>query len=290
MNTMLTDLERQRPEWGPWLAVVREITREIKTSDWDAAVPRDLAPPRDATPVLACATLTVPADAMRSWLKRSIRAAAASVTPNLATLRSALDANPDSAAVFEASLCQDVDRITALAAGSSVNPEAWQAVMAVVALPLLHACRRKCASAMPESWVEGYCPICGAWPAFAEVRGIERLRFFRCGRCGVDWHARLLHCPYCNMRDHDELVSLVPERPGVNAVIDACRRCHGYVKALSRLQGCEPEAVMLEDLASVDLDIAALDQGYARPAGAGFPLQATVTATSATRGFFGWKA
>jgi hypothetical protein len=46
---------------------------------------------------------------------------------------------------------------------------------------------------------------------------------------------------------------------------------------------------MLEDLATVDLDIAALDQGYARPSGAGYALQATVTATPATRRLFAWK-
>jgi FdhE protein len=263
---------------------------ETKAPDWDAAAPNDLAGPRDATPLLAGAMLTVPAEAMRRGLKRSLRAAAASVTPNLATLRSALNANLDDAAMFEASVCQDVDRITALTPGSGVNLEAWQAVIALVAFPLLHACRRRYASAMPESWVEGYCPICGAWPAFAEVRGIEQRRFFRCGRCGVEWHARLLRCAYCNMTDHDELVSLVPEHSGVHAVIDACRRCHGYVKALNRLQGCDPETVMLEDLASVDLDIAALDQGYARPSSAGYPLQATVTAPPATRRLFAWRA
>ena len=47
------------------------------------------------------------------------------------------------------------------------------------------------------------------------------------------------------MSDHDELASLVPEKAGSNAVIDACQRCLGYVKTFTSLQGCPPGTVML---------------------------------------------
>jgi FdhE protein len=132
-------------------------------------------------------------------------------------------------------------------------------------------------------------------PAFAEVRGIERNRYFRCGRCGGEWHARALHCPYCAMSDHDELVALVPEKAGSNAVgsnavIDACKRCLGYVKTFTRLQGCSPDAVMLEDLASVDLDVAAIEHGFARSPGPGHALAITVTEKDTRRGFFARKS
>jgi FdhE protein len=122
------------------------------------------------------------------------------------------------------------------------------------------------------------------------VRGIERNRYFRCGRCGGEWHARALYCPYCAMSDHDELVALVPEKGGSNAVIDACQRCLGYVKTFTRLQGCSPGAVMLEDLASVDLDVAAIEHGFARPPGPGHALGITVIEKDARRGFFAWKS
>ena len=49
-----------------------------------------------------------------------------------------------------------------------------------------------------------------------------------------------------------------------------------------------PAAVMLEDLASVDLDLAALAQGYTRRAGAGTPIDLTVV-TTAPR-FFSWTS
>ena len=102
------------------------------------------------------------------------------------------------------------------------------------------------------------------------------------------------------MSDHDELVALVPEKAGLNAVgsnavgsnavIDACQRCLGYVKTFNRLKGCSPGAVMLEDLASVDLDVAAIQHGFARPPGPGFALGITVNNSSPRRGFFAWKS
>jgi FdhE protein len=122
---------------------------------------------------------------------------------------------------------------------------------------------------LAASWIEGYGPVCGAWPAFAEVRGIERSRHLR---CGGEWQTRCLYCLYCGMTDHKELVSLVPEKSGSNAAIDACKRCLGYVKAFTTLQGSPPANVMVDDLASVDLDIAALGQGYRRPEGVGYSL------------------
>jgi hypothetical protein len=48
------------------------------------------------------------------------------------------------------------------------------------------------------------------------------------------------------------------------------------MKSLTRLQGCAPDDVMVTDLATVDLDIAALEHDYARPSGLGHPLNAVV--------------
>jgi len=85
-----------------------------------------------------------------------------------------------------------------------------------------------------------------------------------------------LFCPYCGITDHEELVSLVPERSGANSVIEACKHCLGYVKSFTLLQGSQPTKVLLDDLASVDLDVAAVEQGYRRPQGAGYALAAMV--------------
>lgn len=288
--TTLAGLERQRPEWGPWLAVVEETLREADAPVWDAAVPDDACRPHITTPLLAGATVAVEARTVRRLIQRLIGVASRSGTPEMATLRSVLKADPDALALFRASLCQDSLPATETAASCGADAGALQAVIALVSVPFLHACTRRWARALPPNWLEGYCPVCAAWPAFAETRGIERNRFFRCGRCGGEWHARPLRCPYCGVDDHNALVSLVPESDGCNAVIEGCRSCLGYVKTFTRLQGCAPGTVMLDDLASVHLDVAALEQGYVRPHGAGHPLDVTVIGNNDGRRFLVWKA
>jgi FdhE protein len=299
-DAVLNGLRRVRPEWEPWLVVVDEILREARNPAWEAAVPVAAQAQRTTVPLLAGTTLTLEAGLVRRLFERLIRTASRVGTPKLSSLKAALHADLEWAPLFTASLCQDSDRISEIAAGSGADAEAIHAVILLLPVPFLHACNRRWASSISTSWVEGYCPVCGSWPAFAEVRGIERKRYFRCGRCGGEWHARALYCPYCAMTDHDELVTLVPEKGGSNAVgsnavgsnavIDACQRCLGYVKTFTRLQGCLPGAVMLEDLASVDLEVAAIEHGFARPQGPGLPLGITVTGKGARRGFFARKS
>ena len=288
--TALTGLKRERPEWAPWLAIVEETLRDAGASAWDANIPPGLHVPQFKTPALAGAVLAVEVRAIRNLLRRLIRVASRAGTPEMATLRSVSNADPDVLTLFSASLCQNRLAITEAARPCGADAGALEAVVALLAVPFLHACNREWAGTMPPGWLQGYCPVCGAWPAFAETRGIERNRFFRCGRCGGEWHARPLRCPYCGMDDHNALASLVPENGGVNAVIEGCRSCGGYVKTFTRLQGCPPGAVMLDDLASVPLDIAALEQGYTRPPGPGYPLDVSVTVRNAPRRFLAWDA
>jgi FdhE protein len=294
-EAVLSGLRRERPEWEPWLVVVDEILREAGSPAWEAAVPADAQAQRTAVPLLAGTTLALEAGLVRRLFERLIRTGSRVGTPKMSSLKAALHADLEWAPLFTASLCQDSDRINEIAAVPGADAEALHAVIALLPVPFLHACNRRWASSISASWVEGYCPVCGSLPAFAEVRGIERNRYFRCGRCGGEWHARALYCPYCAMSDHDELVSLVPEKSGSNAVgsnavIDACQRCLGYVKTFTRLQGCSPSAVMLEDLASVDLDVAAIEHGFARSPGPGFALGITVTEKDTRRGFFARKS
>jgi len=284
----LNDLRRKRPEWGPWLAVVEAIVQEAAAPLWDAAAAAAQVS-QPAAPLLAGATVAVDTNSVGRLLNRLIRIAARTRAPKMATLEAALHGDVETLPLFKASLRQDRDTLVELAAVCGADAEAFQAVAGLLPVPFLHAFIRRWAPSISKSWVEGYCPVCAAWPAFAEVRGIERSRYFRCGRCGGEWHARALRCPYCDTSDHDQLAALVPENGGSNATIDACLHCHGYVKTLTRLQGCPPDRVMIEDLASVDLDVAALEHGYARPAGVGQSLEITVTGSGATRRFFAWS-
>jgi FdhE protein len=269
--TILTDLKRQRPEWSPWLSVVEEIVREVGKPVWDAAVPGRVEARDAGVPLLAGVTPAVQPTTVSRLLKQMVRIAARGGTSKLASLEAAITADLDIVRLFDASVRQDTRFVATAAALSRTDPDAFQAVVPLLAVPFLQACNRRWAEAIPESWTHGYCPVCGSWPAFAEVRGIERRRYYRCGRCGGEWHANALSCAYCATSNHNDLVALVPGNGGSSrGAIDACRRCLGYVKTLTTLQGCAPGAVMLEDLATVALDVAALEQGYVRPQGSGY--------------------
>ena len=270
------DLKREHPEWAPWLDVVQEILSEAVNPYWDTVLPARLEAQESKIPLLAGVSVALEQSSVRRVLEQLIRIAHSSGTPKMVTLEPVLHAELDILSLFRASLCQDASYIVETAAAIQVDPEALQAVVALLPVPFLQACNRCWAPSIAKSWVEGYCPVCGAWPAFAEVRGVERSRCLRCGRCGGEWQAHCLFCPYCGMTNHEELVSLVPEKSGSNSVIDACRRCLGYVKSFTKLQGSPPVKVLLDDLASVQLDVAALEQGYKRPQGAGYSLAITV--------------
>ena len=56
-------------------------------------------------------------------------------------------------------------------------------------------------------------------------------------------------------------------------VVDACTRCFGYVKTFTALEACPPLGVMIRDLETVALDLAAIDNGHARPSRAGYSLE-----------------
>jgi FdhE protein len=283
-------IRRRRPEWSPWLAVIEDVQREAATSRWDAAVPVPASGRAPAQPLLSGAVIDVDASAVRRLLLRLVEIASRGGTPKMASLRPALRGQVDAAALFRASLCHDKAHIAAIAETSSADPDALQAIVALVAVPLLHACQRAWKASIPIDWMEGYCPVCGSWPAFAETRGIERTRSLRCGRCGVDWHAPILRCVYCGNRDHDHLTTLVSDQAGAAGIVEACRRCSRYAKAFTRLQGCAPAEVMLDDLASVDLDVAAIQHGYTRPQGAGCAVDVDVRASASARRVFTWNA
>jgi FdhE protein len=209
--------------------------------------------------------------------------------PKMASLGELLRGDLDLASLFESSVTQDARRAEEVAAARSVDPEALQAIVTLLAVPFLQACRTRWMRPADPPWTQGYCRICGAWPAFAEVRGIERSRYYRCARCGAEWYAQVLQCAYCRTADHEELVALVPEQEGASGAVDACRSCRGYLKSFTRLQGSAPSSVMLDDLASVELDLAAMGAGYERPPGAGCPPAISVH-MSTGRGFLAWNA
>jgi len=289
IDTDVQDLGRRQPEWQPWLAVVQEVLNETSNAQWELFIPDRTESLESKAPLLAGTTIAIETTWLRRWTEHLLRTASRCGTEKMATLSGAPGDKAEILPLFKASLRLDDSTLKQIALNCDADPDAFQAVAALLPVPFLHACKRRWTHSLPQGWVEGYCPICGAWPAIAEVRGIDRSRYFRCGRCAGEWQGNCLVCAYCGMTDHEQLISLVPEQGGNTRVIDACKRCLGYVKTFTTLQATPAARVILDDLASVDLDIAAVEHGYKRPQGAGYRFDVTVV-DKITDKFSFWRA
>jgi FdhE protein len=278
----LEKLHRVHPEWKPWLSVIEAVLTESNSPGWDVFVPEPRAGSSEH-PRLAGLTLSLEANRVEEWIRRLLRVAAASGAPRMTALSGIKHRAGDALPLFQASLCRDEERFRALAGDWSVDAEGFLAIAELFAVPFLQACVRRWSASAFEGWSQGFCPACAAWPAFAEVRGIERTRHLRCARCGSGWEIHWLRCPYCATTDHNQLVTLVPEDGNRTRTIEACRSCGGYIKSFTLLQPSRGATVILDDLESVDLDIAALQQGYKRASGTGCPLDVKVVPRNPTK-------
>lgn len=289
-SSNVQDLGRTYPEWKPWLAVIEQVLHETGNSKWDTFVPASIEAQPGKVPMLAGAKVVVELYEITGWTQRLIRIAAQSGAPKMASMKRIAGARLNKTTLFKSSLCYNAEEIIHLATTLEVDADALQALAVLIAVPFLHACNRRLAPTQPAGWTEGYCPICGGWPAFAEVRGIERSRYSRCGRCGGEWQVHCLSCPYCGTTDHNQMISLRPEGASSMRVIDACKRCLGYVKTFTTLQATPAARIILDDLASVEFDVAALEQGYQRPhdTGYSFDVELLEQEPSNTR-FFRWR-
>jgi FdhE protein len=285
----LVEVARGRADSRLWVALLDAVGEAAAERAWRAAVPDVRAHADGRTPLLTDATIVLDPRVLRRWTRRLLETAAGAggaATTLAGALRAGTD---DHVALFESGLEQDAARLQALAASLGVDAEALAAVAGLVPMPLLRACAERLAEPGESGWTRGYCPVCGAWPLLAEARGLERARRLRCGRCAADWPSAWLTCPYCETVEHTRLGSLVPEATRETRKVDTCGLCHGYVKTITTLAPTPPDELGLIDLATVELDVAALEHGYARPRGLGAPLRMRVRARAA--GLLGaWRA
>jgi FdhE protein len=265
---LLTALRLAHPEWRPLLALVEEALREIERPEWrdsvSAPAPRD----PESEPLLSGAILTVGRRPIDRWVRRVLETAAG-IGPGAHFVDPAATRGVDPLALLQAAVAQDLARLDdiASAAGDShgMLRGVLRGVAPLIAMPLLQACHRAWADPAPAAWSHGYCPTCGAWPALAEIRGLDGARHLRCRGCGGDWATAWLRCPFCGEHDHTRLGSLVASEGLEREKIEVCDACHGYLKTITTFGPIPAEQVVLHDLATVGLDVAAVERGYRTP-------------------------
>lgn len=153
------------------------------------------------------------------------------------------------------------DAVPARAEALGLDPALAATVLRFTALPVL-ARIDLVAHLAAVRWDRGYCPGCGGWPLLAEYRGLEQLRILRCGWCAAGWEFPRLRCPLCDCRDHRQLAYLHVETEPDRYRATTCDQCHGYVKGVTALAAIPPPGLLVADLVTVHLDLAAADRGF----------------------------
>lgn len=273
----LADLERRTPEWQAWLGLLGQALRVLDNPARNAPLAEIVSeeasgPPSASEPLLHGCVLVV--DARR--LDRLVHDFVASA----GSLGGYMPAGDAAVQMVAAVLRHDRAAIDGLAAAAGVDPGTLETIARLAAITLLQPCARLLRDQVPPTWPQGYCPICGSWPLLAELRSLDRTRRLRCGRCGGDWRINVLRCAYCGEANHERLGRLVLDGQPETLTVETCLECLGYLKSVTTLQAIPPFELLLQDLETVELDLAALDRGFARPRGDGFPLDLRVTVGS----------
>ena len=179
----------------------------------------------------------------------------------------------DTESLFLEAFVQHREHVAHIAAEADVDPDLLSSLAWLAVAPLLAGYARQLQPYLDRGlassgWDRGYCPVCGAWPGFVELRGLQRQRWLRCLSCGAGWPAPPA-CFYCG---GDAPLALgLEDDPRFG--LEACDRCQGYLKSVRAFDPSPTELLPLDDLASVHLDALAHERGYARPATPAFPLE-----------------
>jgi FdhE protein len=244
--------------------VLEAALAEAADSAWDAAATATTLQPErpHASPLLAGAEIPLARDRAERWVRRLLALAGKAGSEATPLGAAARNDDLDAVALLEAALNNDGDRI---APTLGLEPEMLGAAAPLAVMPLLQALRRRFGSAVDPGWGQGVCPVCGVWPTLAEQRGLERVRRLRCGRCGGDWAQPGIRCPFCDAVGHEARAVLVSEEDREARRVETCAVCRGYLKNVSTLRAWAGDEVVLADLATIDLDLAAVEREYERP-------------------------
>lgn len=159
-----------------------------------------------------------------------------------------------------------IDKIRSRARSDGLDAELTALVLRLTLFPTMsHAASSMARWRSEVRWNHGVCPTCGGWPLLAEFRGLEQLRFLRCGLCATEWEFPRLKCPFCSTQDHELLGFFHAEGEEAKYRVATCDGCLGYVKTASTLSALADVQLLVEDLATVHLDFAAVDRGYSPP-------------------------
>ena len=144
--------------------------------------------------------------------------------------------------------------------GPGVDSEMMGQVFTLVMRPFLVRCA-EVLQQRPElgSWAHAHCALCGGEADFAVITPAAE-RHLICGRCTLRWAFEPLTCPYCQNRDRARITSFATTDGQYR--VYACDVCRRYLKAFDGRRATRPVMLMVDTVATLPLDAAAIQRGY----------------------------
>jgi FdhE protein len=274
-----------RPDLGPAVALQRALIGLVidltATFEGTARLPKLTLPPRYVTTKLASGIpgltgepIQVPVETLRPTLVGLVRALAEGGGGEATlAIRSAIDeGRVDVAALLTLALRREQGTLRAFATKAGLGHDLLWLVLDLAVGPFAHALLQILFDQAPndsslraalDRWSHGYCPLCGSWPVLVEdLAGIRRLR---CSFCAAGWSLTSKGCLYCG-ETGDRFSVVMPDPQQPRRTIETCDACRGYTKVVEAESSLPFPLLALADLESMDLDIAAMQRGFARPA------------------------
>jgi formate dehydrogenase maturation protein FdhE len=140
------------------------------------------------------------------------------------------------------------------------DPTKGDAVMLLAMRPFL----ARCAEVLQQRtdldiWTHAHCPLCGGEPDFAVITPAAE-RHLICSRCTLRWKFEPLTCPYCRNQDRARITSFAT--PDGQYRVYACDVCQRYLKAYDARRATRPVMPVVDGVATLPLDAAAMQRGY----------------------------
>jgi FdhE protein len=176
-----------------------------------------------------------------------------------------LDKRIDARSLLSVSLARNQKAIRTSALHMGLAPDLVWLVGELGSCPLAHRLQSQLFAEREvglHDWDRGYCPFCGSWPAFIESRNGSRS--LRCSYCALAGEIQSHRCMYCANASSD-FVSAMPDPNRPQRLIELCAKCANYTKVIEVTNPTPFPLTAIEDLASLDLDQAAMEKGYRRP-------------------------
>ena len=142
----------------------------------------------------------------------------------------------------------------------SVESGAREQVLTLALRPFLSRCAEVLQPRTELAiWSHPHCPLCGGEPELAVITPAAE-RHLICGRCTLHWNCDPLTCPYCYNSDRSKISSFATSDGQYR--VYACDVCKRYLKAYDGRRSTRPVMPMVDSVATLPLDAAAMRRGY----------------------------